>query len=145
MRPHREDAAAHRPPLSYLVLHFLSPSTAATSGGAGMIILASLGLIGLTNIHQMNGLKNYFAITVNFMAIGAFIWKELVDWRIARTMVVSSIIGDCNRFGSGSRNTTTVGYGPSASACSSRFHRGGTTSWATGRATGGGVTRTPPR
>ena len=92
--PHREDPAAHRPPVGYLVLHFFVAIYGGYfGGGAGMIILAALGLIGLTNIHQMNGLKNYFAITFNFVAIIAFIWKGLVDWPIAATMALGSEIG----------------------------------------------------
>lgn len=94
VHPHRENPVAHRPPVGYLVLHFFVAIYGGYfGGGAGMIILASLGLIGLTNIHQMNGLKNYFAITFNFVAIGAFIWKGLVDWPIAGTMAAGSIIG----------------------------------------------------
>jgi uncharacterized membrane protein YfcA len=92
--PLRENPASHRPPLAILVLHFfVSIYGGYFGGGAGMIILASLGLIGLTNIHQMNGLKNYFAITFNIVAIGAFVWKGLVDWPIAATMSVGSIVG----------------------------------------------------
>ena len=62
-------------------------------GGAGMIILASLGLMGLTNIHQMNGLKNFFALTFNVVAIFAFMANGLIDWPIAATMGVGSVLG----------------------------------------------------
>ncbi len=92
--PARENPASHRPPLGFMISHFfVSIYGGYFGGGAGMIILASLGLIGLTNIHQMNGLKNYFAITFNLVAIVAFIWKGLVDWPIAATMALGSIVG----------------------------------------------------
>ena len=92
--PARENPASHRPPLGFMISHFfVSIYGGYFGGGAGMLILASLGLIGLTNIHQMNGLKNYFAITFNLVAICAFVWKGLVDWPIAATMAAGSIVG----------------------------------------------------
>ena len=92
--PSAGDATTTKPPAPFLVFHFfVAVYGGYFGGGAGIIILAALGLMGLTNIHQMNGLKNVFAALFNFVAIGAFIWKGLVNWPIAATMMVGSTAG----------------------------------------------------
>jgi len=88
------DVATRRPANGFLIMHFfVSIYGGYFGGGAGMIILASLGLMGLTNIHQMNGLKNFFALTFNVVAILAFIATGLINWPIAATMGVGSVLG----------------------------------------------------
>lgn len=61
--------------------------------GAGIIMLAAFGLMGLTNVHQMNGLKNFLALLFNFVAIVTFTISGLVEWRLAIVMAVGSTIG----------------------------------------------------
>ena len=61
--------------------------------GAGIIMLAAFGLMGLTNVHQMNGLKNFLALLFNFVAIVTFTVSGLVQWPIAFVMAVGSAIG----------------------------------------------------
>ena len=61
--------------------------------GAGIVMLAAFGLLGLTNVHQMNGLKNFLAILFNFVAIVTFAVSGLVQWPIAVVMAIGSIIG----------------------------------------------------
>ncbi|MES3033475.1 MAG: sulfite exporter TauE/SafE family protein [Gemmatimonadota bacterium] len=61
--------------------------------GAGIIMLAAFGLMGLTNVHQMNGLKNFLALLFNFVAIATFTLSGLVEWRLAVVMAVGSAIG----------------------------------------------------
>jgi uncharacterized membrane protein YfcA len=61
--------------------------------GAGIIMLAAFGLLGLTNVHQMNGLKNFLALLFNFVAIVTFTVSGLVQWPIAFVMAVGSAIG----------------------------------------------------
>ena len=41
-------------------------------GGIGILMLAALSLLGLTDIHQMNGLKNFLALSINGVAIVTF-------------------------------------------------------------------------
>ena len=92
--PAATDAMRTKPPMVFLVgYYFVAVYGGYFGGGAGIIILAALGLMGLTNIHQMNGLKNIFAAVFNLMAIGAFIWKGLVNWPIALTMAIGSTAG----------------------------------------------------
>jgi uncharacterized protein len=61
--------------------------------GAGIVMLAAFGLLGLTNVHQMNGLKNFLAILFNFVAICTFAISGLVQWPIAMLMAIGAAIG----------------------------------------------------
>jgi hypothetical protein len=61
--------------------------------GIGILMLAVLGVMGLTNIHQMNGLKNVFGSAINAVAAVYFIIAGLVDWRAAAIMSIGAIIG----------------------------------------------------
>ena len=61
--------------------------------GAGILTLAALGLSGLTNIHQMNGLKNFTALCFNAVAIAAYAASAAVDWRLAALLAVGTAAG----------------------------------------------------
>jgi uncharacterized membrane protein YfcA len=61
--------------------------------GIGILMLAALGLLGLTDIHQMNGLKNFFAVCINIVAAAYFIASGRVAWPYALVMVVGAIAG----------------------------------------------------
>jgi len=61
--------------------------------GMGILMLAALGLMGLTDIHQMNGLKNFFAVCINVVATAYFIASGRVEWTYALVMVVGAIVG----------------------------------------------------
>jgi uncharacterized membrane protein YfcA len=61
--------------------------------GAGILMLAALGLMGLTNIHRMNGLKNWGGLCMNFVAAVTFAFSGLVNWSVALTMAVGAMSG----------------------------------------------------
>lgn len=61
--------------------------------GAGILMLAALGLMGLTNIHQMNGLKNWGGGVMNLVAVGIFAASGIVNWRIALSMAIGAGAG----------------------------------------------------
>lgn len=61
--------------------------------GAGIVMLAVFGLMGLTNIHQMNGLKNFNGICFNGVAAITFVTMGLVNWQIGIVMAVGSSVG----------------------------------------------------
>ena len=61
--------------------------------GAGIVMLAAFGLMGMTNIHRMNGLKNFNGICFNGIAAATFAVKGLVNWPIALVMAVGSSVG----------------------------------------------------
>jgi uncharacterized membrane protein YfcA len=92
--PHDADPLAHPPRTAFLVFQFVVAIYGGYfGGGAGIVMLAAFGLMGLTDIHQMNGLKNVFAATFNVVAVVAFVAKGLVDWPLAATMAVGAISG----------------------------------------------------
>jgi uncharacterized membrane protein YfcA len=61
--------------------------------GIGILMLASLGLIGMTDLHQMNGLKNLLAICMNGVAAVWFALSGAVIWHDGLLMAIASIIG----------------------------------------------------
>jgi len=61
--------------------------------GMGILMLAALGLIGLTDLHQMNGLKNVLGLCINGVAAIYFIARGAVVWSDVLIMAVASIIG----------------------------------------------------
>lgn len=61
--------------------------------GIGIITLAVLGFTGLRDLHEMNGLKNVYAVATNGVAAAIFITKGLVDWRTALLMAVGALFG----------------------------------------------------
>ena len=61
--------------------------------GVGILMLAALGFMGFTNIHRMNGLKNWGGFCMNLVAAATFAIGGIVDWPVALTMAVGSIAG----------------------------------------------------
>jgi uncharacterized membrane protein YfcA len=61
--------------------------------GIGILMLAVLGFMGFTDIHQMNGLKNWGGLCVNFIAAGLFVASDIVDWPVAITMAAGALLG----------------------------------------------------
>ena len=61
--------------------------------GIGILMLAALGFLGLTNIHRMNGIKNVAAICINGVAALTFIAGRKVHWPLALLMMIGAILG----------------------------------------------------
>ncbi len=61
--------------------------------GMGIMMLATLGLIGLSDIHQANGIKNLLAVCINTMAVIGFALSSLVHWPEALLMAVGAVGG----------------------------------------------------
>lgn len=59
----------------------------------GILMLAVLGFLGLTNIFAMNGLKNFFGFCINGVAAAYFILRGVVVWPVALLMMAGSIAG----------------------------------------------------
>ncbi len=66
---------------------------AAISERIGILMLAALSVLGLTNIHQMNGLKNFFALCINGVAAAYFVSAKMVDWPDAAVMAAGAVAG----------------------------------------------------
>lgn len=61
--------------------------------GIGILMLTALGLMGLHDIHQMNGLKTLFASAINGVAVIVFITSGKVEWLLAFLMSLAAIAG----------------------------------------------------
>ena len=61
--------------------------------GIGILMLASLGYIGLTNIHEMNALKSILGSLINLVAAVCFIFAGLIHWPKAGAMTMGALIG----------------------------------------------------
>jgi uncharacterized membrane protein YfcA len=61
--------------------------------GVGILMLAALGFMGLTNIHRMNGLKNWGGLCMNVVAAAIFAFSHLVDWPVALAMAAGASVG----------------------------------------------------
>jgi uncharacterized membrane protein YfcA len=61
--------------------------------GIGILMLGGLGLMGLTNIHQMNGLKAVLGTAINGVAVLIFVLEGKVIWPYALAMMTTSLVG----------------------------------------------------
>jgi uncharacterized protein len=61
--------------------------------GVGILMLAALGFMGFTNIHRMNGLKNWGGFCMNVVAAAIFAVSGIVDWPVAAIMAIASVSG----------------------------------------------------
>ena len=61
--------------------------------GIGILMLAALGAMGLTNIHRMNGLKNWGAMCINGIAAVTFVASGMVNWPVAIAMAAGGLAG----------------------------------------------------
>src|SRR5579875_3314689 len=62
-------------------------------GGIGILMLATLGLMGMENIHEMNAVKNTLAACINGLAVIVFVLFGAIDWPGALVMVAGTIVG----------------------------------------------------
>lgn len=73
--------------------------------GIGILMLALLGFLGISNIHAANGLKNFFNLCINVVAALYFIAKGAVVWPAALVLVVGATLGGY----SGARFSRSIG------------------------------------
>lgn len=62
-------------------------------GGVGILNLAMLAAIGMTDIHAMNALKVVLGGIINGVAVVTFIVKGAVVWREGVVMIVGALLG----------------------------------------------------
>jgi len=89
-----ESLTARRPPASILGYQFLVAIYGGYFGaGVGILMLAALGFMGLSNIHRMNGLKNWGGLCMNAVAALMFAFSSLVNWPVGLAMATGAIAG----------------------------------------------------
>lgn len=92
----RTDAAAFAPRhgAAALACQFLVGIYGGYFGaGIGILMLAVLGFMGFSDIHRMNGLKNWGGLCINFVAALMFAMSGIVDWAVALAMATGAIAG----------------------------------------------------
>jgi len=61
--------------------------------GIGILMLSGLGLMGLSNLHQMNGVKAVLGTAINAVAAVLFVAAAKVYWPYALAMMATSVAG----------------------------------------------------
>lgn len=61
--------------------------------GIGILMLATLGFLGFTDIHGMNTLKSVLGLLINIVAAFWFTVSGLIDWPRMGIMTVGAVIG----------------------------------------------------
>jgi uncharacterized membrane protein YfcA len=61
--------------------------------GIGILMLSSLGFLGLANIHQMNALKSFLALCINGISVVFFMFSGQIHWVYAGIMTIAAILG----------------------------------------------------
>jgi uncharacterized membrane protein YfcA len=62
-------------------------------GGIGILMLATLGLMGMRDIHAMNAVKTLLAAIINTIAFIAFVLARNIVWPLAIVMLFGSSLG----------------------------------------------------
>jgi uncharacterized protein len=88
------DPASQPPGLTLLLIQFgIAVYGGYFGAGIGILMLAALGFMGFTNIHRMNGLKNWGGLCINVTAAVTFALLGLVDWPVAVAMAIGATVG----------------------------------------------------
>ena len=88
------DPAIQPPSLALLLFQFgIAVYGGYFGAGIGILMLAALGFMGFTNIHRMNGLKNWGGLCINITAAVTFALLGLVDWPVAIAMAAGAMLG----------------------------------------------------
>jgi uncharacterized protein len=61
--------------------------------GIGILMLGTLGLMGLHDIHQMNAVKNLLAVLINGVSVVVFAASGQVAWHFALPMAGCAVLG----------------------------------------------------
>jgi uncharacterized protein len=62
-------------------------------GGMGIVMLAMLAVLGMTDIHAMNALKSVMGFVINGVAAVTFVLKHAVYWKHGTVMIAGGILG----------------------------------------------------
>ncbi len=100
----RESVLRHLPstdpsPLSWIAAAVALFAVGVYAGffgaGIGIILLATLGLLGMHDFHRMNALKNFYSATMKGAALVWFavLGGGIVNWPAAAVMAVGSFVG----------------------------------------------------
>lgn len=61
--------------------------------GIGILMLSALGLMGLDDVHRINGVKNFLAFLINGVSVAVFVLEGKVVWRYVAVMAGAAVLG----------------------------------------------------
>ncbi|MCP3931203.1 MAG: sulfite exporter TauE/SafE family protein [Bacteroidetes bacterium] len=76
-----------------IILFFVSVYGGYFNGGLGIILLAVFILIGMSDLNQMNGLKNAISLLLSAVSVTTFAVAGIVHWPEAIVMMLASTAG----------------------------------------------------
>lgn len=84
-----------KPPksLAAAVLFAVSVYGGYFNGGLGIMLLAAFGLMGMTNLHGMNGLKNIVSALLSVVSVAAYAVAGLIAWEAALVLALAQLGG----------------------------------------------------
>jgi uncharacterized membrane protein YfcA len=91
LRPHGDPALTTRGAAA--AQFFVAFYIGYFGAGAGILMMALLGLLGMTHIHRINAYKTVQAAACNGVAILAFIARGVIYWKHAGVMVTGALLG----------------------------------------------------
>jgi uncharacterized membrane protein YfcA len=92
--PPAGDAPARAALVGIVVFQFFVAAYGGYFGaGIGILMLASLGLMGVGDVHRMNALKTVLAFCINGISVVVFVLEGDVAWPYALLMVPAAILG----------------------------------------------------
>jgi len=92
---HKLRRADWHPGLAVVVVvqFFIATYGGYFGGGMGIMMLATMALAGMTDIHEMNGLKSFLGVAINGVALATFILSGSITWKYGLMMAVGATIG----------------------------------------------------
>ena len=87
-------ASEHRTPLWILLFQFIIAIYGGYfGGGMGIMMLAAFSVAGMTDIHEMNGIKALLSVGINGVALVEFVAGGAITWAPGLVMVAGGIAG----------------------------------------------------
>lgn len=80
-------------PMSVAVQFVISIYGGYFGGGMGMMMLAAFSLLGMQDIHRMNGLKTFLSVVINVVSLATFVAAGVIVWREGLLMTAGAIAG----------------------------------------------------
>jgi uncharacterized membrane protein YfcA len=95
LKMREKNCSARRLPIVFVLLIQLVIATYGGffGGGAGILMLALLEMMGMKNVHTMNAVKSWLATCLNGVAIIHFILAGTIIWHKAILMASGALIG----------------------------------------------------
>lgn len=93
LQPATGGASAKWWAVALVVLFFSSVYGGYFGAGNGIVLLAVLGMLGVSDIHRANAVKTFLALLLNCPAVLFFAYSGLVRWREALLMAAGAIAG----------------------------------------------------